>query len=243
MNVSDSDSDTPIPIDPPLQSGARPRGRRTRTNASADADMLSSVSSSGSVVEVGRVPSPVIAAAPVPAPELVHSNVLPTPASEPVSQPTPPRRRGRPPKNRARTPEDEDEDDGVVFLRETVVAGLAARFKYDIPAAAGSSSSATPPAAAAATPTPEVKSSNRHTSIAPKRRGRPPRAASTTPSVPSTRGTTPLPLYTPPASLPIPDWLGRPAILLQVTACVVCHQQFAKKHSGPDRWVSYSLST
>lgn len=67
---------------------------------------------------------------------------------------------------------------------------------------------------------------------------------STTPSVkngsPSTKPEVPPLVLVPPLSLtapPVPPWLGKTSILLQLPTCVVCKVRWKKSDSGAARWV------
>lgn len=207
MSLSDSDSDDPVAIEP-LSSTAPPHPARSRV------------------------------AKPSTSPQRVNSSpYFATATSDDIipldTPPDPPTRRERSRKESAQQREVVDNDE-IVFVRESTVNRLAAKFTYGDGATETSSSSGR-------TSTLKATSSLRIATTA-KRSSRTAKSTPITPSTSTAPGTPLLPLTLFPEKdpLPVPDWLGKPAVLNALQGCVVCHVHFRRNISGPERWVGLS---
>ncbi|GMK56448.1 hypothetical protein CspeluHIS016_0302880 [Cutaneotrichosporon spelunceum] len=133
-------------------------------------------------------------------------------SSLPLAGPAGPSRsakRGR--RKKHMTPDDDNEDDEVEFVREETVCQLTNRFAFN------------------GTRSLYKKRSTTSTTSAPTSS-----VGSTSSS--STLIATPFLSCTPREPLPVPEWLPRTAILKELTKCVLCQRDFKKAESGAARW-------
>ncbi|KAL1409746.1 hypothetical protein Q8F55_003743 [Vanrija albida] len=117
-----------------------------------------------------------------------------------------------------------DDDDEIEFVGESVASDLAARFTF--PGSASSSRSSM-------TSTRPPSSSSR--GLGPSSSKGP---GGGIPRGPSSRPAKIVALAPPPSEkpVPVPEWIGRVAVLKQLARCVVCRLEFKKQDSGPTRW-------
>jgi hypothetical protein len=124
---------------------------------------------------------------------------------------------------------DDDNNDGdePVFLHETIAKRLADKYTYRSSSSSSIGSSSLVDLSA---PTSRAR--------AKPKRSTP--ATATAMATMRTKATLAQPPSPPREPVPVPDWLGKTAVLLQLKCCVICRKQWKKSDSGAARWVRFT---
>jgi hypothetical protein len=134
---------------------------------------------------------------------------------------------------------DDDNNDGdePVFLHETIAKRLADKYTYRSSSSSSIGSSSLVDLSA---PTSRARAKPKRSTPATATAMATMRTKATASSTPRASLSLAQPPSPPREPVPVPDWLGKTAVLLQLKCCVICRKQWKKSDSGAARWVRFT---